>query len=102
MLNHPTLDKLKQLKSYGMAQGLQEQVQHPAIEQLGFEERLGLLVDREMTHRMDLRLNPTSSPNNEVPCHFNPLTILTAVGWHYGFFAVHEGFAFAERVGFDA
>lgn len=56
MLNHPTLDKLKQLKFYGMAQGLQEQVQHPAIEQLGFEERLGLLVDREMTHRMDRRL----------------------------------------------
>ena len=56
MLNHPTLDKLKQLKFYGMAQGLQEQAQHPAIEQLGFEERLGLLVDREMTHRMDRRL----------------------------------------------
>ncbi len=41
MLNHPTFDKLKSLKFYGMAQGLQEQAQHPAIEQLSFEERLG-------------------------------------------------------------
>ncbi|PKM12191.1 MAG: bilirubin oxidase, partial [Gammaproteobacteria bacterium HGW-Gammaproteobacteria-3] len=32
--------------------------------------------------------NPTSSPNNEVPRHFNQLKILTTVGWHYGFFAV--------------
>gem|GEM_PF-5869157 len=47
-------------------------------------------------------LGPTLSPTTEVPRHFNQLTILTTVGWHYGFFAVHEGFAFAERVGFDA
>jgi hypothetical protein len=34
MLNHPTLDKLNTLKFYGMAQGLQDQAQHPAIDQL--------------------------------------------------------------------
>jgi len=56
MLNHPTLDKLKTLKFYGMAQGLQDQAQHPTIDQLSFEERLGLLVDREMTNRLDCRL----------------------------------------------
>jgi DNA replication protein DnaC len=56
MLNHPTLDKLKTLKFYGMIQGLHDQVQHPAIDQLSFEERLGLLVDREMTDRLDRRL----------------------------------------------
>jgi DNA replication protein DnaC len=56
MLNHPTLDKLKTLKFYGMLQGLQDQEQHPAIDQLSFEERLGLLVDREMTDRLDRRL----------------------------------------------
>jgi len=48
MLNHPTLDKLKTLKLYGMIQGLLNQEQHPAIDQMSFEERLGLLVDREM------------------------------------------------------
>jgi hypothetical protein len=34
--------------------------------------------------------------------HAHSLTNLTAVGWHYGFFATHDGFAFAERIGFDA
>ena len=56
MLNHPTLDKLKTLKLYGMIQGLLNQEQHPAIDQMSFEERLGLLVDREMTDRLDRRL----------------------------------------------
>ena len=31
-------------------------MQMPDIEKLGFEERMGLLVDREMTDREDRRL----------------------------------------------
>ncbi|MCP4128780.1 MAG: AAA family ATPase, partial [Gammaproteobacteria bacterium] len=42
MLNHPTLDKLNLLKFTGMAKALTEQIELPEIEQLGFEERLGL------------------------------------------------------------
>ena len=34
MLNHPTLDKLKPLKLYGMIQCLLNQVQHPAIDKM--------------------------------------------------------------------
>jgi len=56
MLNHPTLDKLNALKFTGMAKALTEQMTLPGIEQLSFEERLGLLVDREMTVRDDRRL----------------------------------------------
>lgn len=56
MLIHPTLDKLKTLKLDGMIQGLQAQARQPCIEQLSFEERLGLLVDRELTDRLDRRL----------------------------------------------
>jgi len=56
MLHHPTLDKLNALKFTGMAKGLAEQMTLPEIEQLSFEERLGLLVDREMTIRDDRRL----------------------------------------------
>jgi DNA replication protein DnaC len=56
MLNHPTLDKLNTLKFTGMAKALSEQMALPEIEQLSFEERLGLLVDREMTVRDDRRL----------------------------------------------
>jgi DNA replication protein DnaC len=56
MLNHPTLEKLHSLRLAGMCQALTEQMQMPDIEALSFEERLGLLVDREMTSREDRRL----------------------------------------------
>jgi DNA replication protein DnaC len=56
MLNHPTLDKLHTLKFTGMAQAFSEQMTQPDIEDLSFEQRLGLLVDREMTERADRRL----------------------------------------------
>jgi len=56
MLNHPTLDKLEQLRLTGMAQALKEQARLPEANHLTFEERLGLLVDREMTERENRRL----------------------------------------------
>lgn len=57
MLNHPTLDKLHQLRLTGMAQGLIDQQRLPEINQLSFDERLGLLVDRELTAREDRQLH---------------------------------------------
>lgn len=51
MLNHPTLDKLHTLKFTGMAAALADQMTTPGIDELSFEERLGLLVDRELTER---------------------------------------------------
>ena len=56
MLNHPTLDKLLALRLTGMAKALSEQMDMPESQALSFEERLGLLVDREMTARRDRRL----------------------------------------------
>ena len=56
MLTHPTLDKLEQLRFTGMARALRDQMQTPKVDGLGFLERLGLLVDREMTEREDRRL----------------------------------------------
>ena len=56
MLKHPTLEKLQALKFTGMATALVDQMTTPDIEELGFEERLGLLVDREMTERESRRL----------------------------------------------
>ena len=56
MLFHPTLDKLRMLKFSGMSHALEEQMQSPDITQLSFEERLGLLVDREITERDNRRL----------------------------------------------
>ncbi len=56
MLSHPTLEKLQTLRLSGMLKALSEQQKMPDIDQLGFEERLGLLVDRELTERSSRRL----------------------------------------------
>ena len=42
MLRHPTLATLEALKLTGMATALAEQLEMPEIQQLSFEERLGL------------------------------------------------------------
>ncbi len=51
MLYHPTLEKLTQLRLTGMHKALLEQNELAEINTLSFEERLGLLVDREITER---------------------------------------------------
>lgn len=56
MLNHPTLEKLKTLKLTGMHKALSEQSATPELHALGFEERLGLLVDREISERANRAL----------------------------------------------
>ena len=56
MLIQPILEKLQTLRFFGMLNALNEQMDMPNIEELGFEERLGLMVDREMTDRENRRL----------------------------------------------
>lgn len=56
MLEHPTLEKMQSLRLTGMLKALQEQHNTRDIESLTFEERLGLLLDREMTERQSKRL----------------------------------------------
>jgi DNA replication protein DnaC len=56
MLNHPTLDKLLALKRTGMAKALGEQRALPESQTLTCAERLGLLVERELTARSERRL----------------------------------------------
>ena len=56
MLHHPTLEKLQTLRLSGMHKALTEQLNMPDIDSLSFEERLGLLAEREMTEREDRRL----------------------------------------------
>ena len=52
MLTHPTTDRLEALGFTGMAKALDEQRRaNDTFESLSFEERLGLLVDREATER---------------------------------------------------
>jgi DNA replication protein DnaC len=51
MLLHPTLEILQRLRLRGMLKALHEQLQMPEIASLSFEERLGLLLEREVSER---------------------------------------------------
>lgn len=55
MLTHPNLEKLKTLRFTGMSKALEEQMNMSEIDSLSFEERLGLMLDREMTERSNKR-----------------------------------------------
>ena len=56
MLGTQTIEGLHALRLSAMARGLLEQRERPDYEGLSFEERLGLLVDREITERQGRRL----------------------------------------------
>jgi DNA replication protein DnaC len=56
MLTQQTLDKLYAMKLNGMADALKELIQHPHTQDLSFEERVALIVDRQWTWKEDRRL----------------------------------------------
>ena len=56
MLIHQTLERLRELRLVGMAQALEEQLRRSDLDSLPFEDRLGLLLERELTERDDRRL----------------------------------------------
>jgi len=55
MLIHPIFDKLQTLRFFGMLSALEEQMKMPDIEKLSFDERFGLLIDRELIDRQNRR-----------------------------------------------
>ncbi len=57
MLIEQTFSQLRELRLTGMADALEEQQAVPDVQSLSFEDRLGLLVEREATVRQDRRLN---------------------------------------------
>jgi len=56
MLLQQTIETLQKLRLHGMLHGLKEQETNQAARDLSFEERLGLLVDREATEQENRRL----------------------------------------------
>lgn len=56
MLTQPLLDKLTQLRMSAFRAALEEQLHSSQYADLPFEDRLGLLIDRECTHRDNNRL----------------------------------------------
>ncbi len=58
MMNNQTLQTLRALKLTGMADGLEQQLSQPSThEELGFEERLALLIDRETSYRHNNKIS---------------------------------------------
>ena len=87
MLTHPTHDRLLALGLTGIAKALEEQRRSAAFDDLSFEDRLGLLVDREATERDNRSWRPAL---NSPPCARTPASriwtctrhaALTAVSW---------------------
>ena len=68
MLLHPTLEKLTTMRFSGMAAALEGQMKMDGLEEMGFEERLGLLLDHELavreTRRMKTRLSKAKLRQN--------------------------------------
>ena len=56
MLNQQTIEKLHALKLIGMAEAFQDQLSQPDICRLSYEERFGLIVDRQWTWKEDCRM----------------------------------------------
>ena len=55
MTHNQTIAQLQELRLQGMAQALQRQLEQPASTELGFEQRLALLVQHEIDSRHDRR-----------------------------------------------
>lgn len=53
MLQQPTLEKLEAMRLHGMAQALRELSKSEQAQELSFDERLALLVDRQLTWRQN-------------------------------------------------
>lgn len=56
MINEPTIEKLHAMKLYTMASAWSAQQQSPKLQELGFDERLAMLVDAEANARDNKRL----------------------------------------------
>ena len=69
MLTQPTTEGLLALNLVAMAEGLAEQRGHPDYEGLGFEERLALLVDKELDEPREPPHGPApqSRPSSSSP-----------------------------------
>lgn len=55
-MNEPTMQKLQSLRLTAFAAAWAEQQKNPEMNQLSFDERLGMLVDAEMLARENARL----------------------------------------------
>jgi DNA replication protein DnaC len=56
MLTHPTIEKMKSLRLFGMAKAYEDQIHMKDIGELSFDDRLALMIDREEIEKENTRL----------------------------------------------
>lgn len=57
MLNQQTQTKLQQLQLLGMAKAYSEQLEQPSMQALSFDDRFGMVIDRELNERGNRKLS---------------------------------------------
>jgi DNA replication protein DnaC len=79
MMLHPVLDQLRALKLDGMLEALQEQKNQRDVKQLSFEERLGLLIEHEISLRESRRVKRRlQAAKLKTPACFEDINFKTA------------------------
>jgi len=66
MILNDTLTRLRELRLAGMAAAIEEQSTNSASSALPFEERLALIVDREVHHRSGARGSSIRRPRSRI------------------------------------
>lgn len=57
MLTHHSLTQLQTLRLEGMAKAFEEQMTQPGCAELSFEDRIAMIIDREVSHRDSKRVD---------------------------------------------
>jgi IstB-like ATP binding N-terminal./IstB-like ATP binding protein. len=69
-----TMDQLRELRLSGMLGGLEQQLSQTTYQDLSFEDRLGQLVDAEISHRQSQRFQRLLK-NAKLKVHADPESI---------------------------
>ena len=75
MTNQSTIDKLIEMHLTAMADAFRIQMDDPAMKEVPFEDRFGMLVDVEYSNRKNNRLKRLSL-NSQMPAPQRLITIL--------------------------
>lgn len=75
MTNQSTIDKLIKMHLTAMADAFRIQMDDPAMKEVPFEDRFGMLVDVEYSNRKNNRLKRLSL-NSQMPASQRLITIL--------------------------
>ena len=79
MTNQSTIDKLIEMRLTAMADAFRIQMDDPAMKEVPFEDRFGMLVDVEYSNRKNNRLERLirqAELNSQMPASQRSITIL--------------------------